>query len=44
VLGSSGGTAFDTEKLRAATDLFIEYCLSNPDDVALDAMREATGS
>jgi len=44
VLGSSGGTAFDAEELRAATDLFIEYCLSNPDDVALDAMREATGS
>jgi hypothetical protein len=44
VLGSSGESAFDPEELRAATDLFIEYCLSNPDDVALDAMREATGS
>jgi len=44
VLGTKGETSFDPEALRAATDLFIEYCLSNPDDVALDAMREATGS
>lgn len=44
VLGTKGETSFDPEALRGATDLFIEYCLSNPDDVALDAMREATGS
>jgi hypothetical protein len=44
VLGESGKTAFDAEQLRAATDLFIEDCLSNPDDVALDAMLRATGS
>jgi hypothetical protein len=44
VLGTKGETSFDPEALRGATDLFIEYCLGNPDDVALDAMREATGS
>jgi hypothetical protein len=41
ILGTEGETAFDIDELRAATDLFIEDCLSNPDDTALEAMLRA---
>lgn len=41
VLGSSGDTEFDPEDLFAATDMFIEFCLDNPDEASVDALRDA---
>ena len=44
VLGTSGNGEFEVEVLYAASDSFIEHCLDNPDDVAVDVLREAVGS
>ena len=38
LLGKSGGSAFNVETLRKQTDAFIERCLDNPAQRAVDAM------
>ena len=38
LLGKSGTTTFNTEALEKQTDAFIERCLDNPSEKALDAM------
>ena len=38
LLGKSGSTTFDPETLAKQTDAFIERCLDNPSEKALDAM------
>ena len=42
-LGKSGGSAFSLEKLTMQTDAFIDHCLDNPGDKALDAMMKVKG-
>jgi HdeA/HdeB family len=38
LLGKSGSSTFNTETLEKQTDAFIERCLDNPGEKALDAM------
>jgi len=38
LLGKSGGSSFNLDNIKQQTDAFIERCLSNPADKALDAM------
>lgn len=38
ILGKSGASKFDVEALRKQTELFIDRCLNNPNDRALDIM------
>ena len=40
ILGKSGGSEFNVEKLSAKTDAFIDRCLDNPKDNALDTMMK----
>ena len=40
ILGDGDSTEFIVEELYLATDLFIEYCLDNTDDVAVEALRK----
>jgi hypothetical protein len=39
-LGKKGITTFDSEKLGKATNDFIEHCLDNPSDKALEAFAK----
>jgi hypothetical protein len=41
LLGKSGGSTFNVEKLRRETDAFMERCLDNPGSRAIDVMTEA---
>jgi hypothetical protein len=38
LLGKSGRTEFNLDGLHKQTDAFVERCLSNPDEKAVDAM------
>ena len=38
LLGKSGRTDFNLDDLHKQTDAFVERCLSNPDEKAVDAM------
>ncbi|NVO17993.1 MAG: hypothetical protein HXX10_28570 [Rhodoplanes sp.] len=38
LLGKSGGSKFNTERLRAETNAFIDRCLDNPNEKAEQAM------
>ena len=38
LLGRSGSSQFERETFRAQTEAFIERCLSNPTEKAVDAM------
>ena len=38
LLGKSGGSKFDLEMLHKQSDAFIERCLENPAEPALEAM------
>lgn len=38
LLGKSGGSSFNLATLHKQTDAFIEHCLDNPKEKALDAM------
>lgn len=38
LLGKSGGAKFNVETLRKQSDLFVERCLDNPNEKAMDAM------
>ena len=38
LLGKSGATTFNLETLKKQTDAFLERCLDNPHDKAVDTM------
>jgi len=38
LLGKSASSTFNLDKIKQQTDAFIERCLSNPTEKALDAM------
>ena len=38
LLGKENATKFNIEVLEKQTDAFIDYCLNNPNEKALDAM------
>jgi len=40
LVGKSAGSAFNVETLRKQTDAFMERCLDNPGQRAVDAMTE----
>lgn len=42
LLGKSGGSKFNLDVLARRTDAFIDRCLENPDDKAVDIMRAVT--
>ena len=41
--GKAGASEFDLDKLTSQTDAFIDYCLDNPADKAVDAMAKVKG-
>ena len=43
LLGKSGGTKFSLDVLHKQSDDFIEHCLSNPNEKAMDAMAKIIG-
>jgi hypothetical protein len=43
MLGKSGSTKFNVDVLHKQSDAFIERCLSNPDEKAVDAMAKVIG-
>jgi hypothetical protein len=43
LLGKSGNTKFNIDVLHNQSDEFIEHCLVNPDQKALDAMSKVIG-
>lgn len=42
LLGKKGTTQFDVQTLAESTDKFIEHCLDNPNDKALESMETLT--
>ena len=40
LLGKSGGSKFNLDAVHKQTDDFTEFCLSHPDDKAIDAMSK----
>lgn len=43
LLGRSGSTKFNLDVLHKQSDDFIERCLANPDEKAMDAMAKIIG-
>jgi HdeA/HdeB family protein len=43
LLGKAGSTTFNVEALEKQTDAFIDRCLDNPNEKALDAMMKVKG-
>jgi len=43
LLGKSGKSDFNLDGLHKQTNAFIEYCLDNPHDKAIDAMAKIKG-
>ena len=43
MLGKSGSTKFNLDVLHKQSDDFIERCLANPDEKAIDAMAKVIG-
>jgi hypothetical protein len=43
MLGKSGTTKFNLDVLHKQSDDFIERCLANPDEKAMDAMAKVIG-
>lgn len=43
LLGKTGGTKFNIDVLHKQSDEFIERCLANPDEKAMDAMSKIIG-
>jgi HdeA/HdeB family protein len=39
-LGKSGDTKFNLETMQKQTDSFIDHCLDNPNEKAIDAMAK----
>ena len=44
LLGKSGSSQFNVGKLKQETDAFIERCLNNPTEKAVDAMIVSKGA
>jgi hypothetical protein len=40
LLGKSGATKFNLETLKKQTDAFLDHCLENPHDKAVDVMMK----
>jgi len=40
LLGKSGGSKFNLDALKKQTDAFLERCLDNPHDKAVDVMMK----
>ena len=43
LVGKSGASKFNIDTLRKQSDLFIDRCLENPNEKALDAMVKVKG-
>ena len=43
LLGKSGSTKFNIDVLRKQSDEFIERCLTNPDEKAMEVMSKIIG-
>ena len=43
LLGKSGGSKFNVEMLESQTNAFIEQCLDNPQNKAVDVMTKLRG-
>lgn len=43
LLGKSGSTKFNVDVLHKQSEDFIEYCLTNPNEKAMDAMAKIIG-
>jgi hypothetical protein len=43
LLGKSGSSTFDLDALHKQTSAFIEHCLDNPGEKAVDAMAKIKG-
>ena len=43
LLGKSGSSKFNLDVLHKQSEDFIEHCLSNPDEKAMDAMAKIIG-
>jgi hypothetical protein len=43
MLGKSGSTKFNVDVLKKQSDDFIERCLANPDEKAVDAISKIKG-
>jgi hypothetical protein len=43
IIGRSGSSEFDLELLANQTDAFMDRCLDNPNDSALDTMAKIKG-
>jgi hypothetical protein len=43
LVGKSGGATFNVESLEKQTDAFIDRCLDNPNEKALDVMMKVMG-
>jgi len=40
LVGKSGKASFDVEKLRMATDAFVDACLDNPKSTAINVLAD----
>lgn len=40
LLGKSGSSKFDLDALKKKTDAFVDYCLDNPGEKAIEAMTK----
>jgi len=43
LLGKSGSAKFNVDLLHKQSEAFIEYCLTNPNEKAMDAMAKIIG-
>jgi len=43
LLGKSGGTKFNIDVLHKQSDEFVEHCLANPDEKAMETMSRIIG-
>jgi hypothetical protein len=43
LLGKSGSAKFNVDVLHKQSEAFIEYCLTNPSEKAMDAMAKIIG-
>ena len=43
LVGKSGSSKFNLDTLRKQSDAFIEHCLDNPSEKAVDAMQKVKG-
>jgi len=43
LLGKSGSSKFNLDSLRKQSEAFIDHCLDNPNEKAVDAMQKVKG-